>query len=75
MCVLGCTSLPLNAEGTPPSTVVRVRSYKNQGDKQALATIGHTEIIQVMLVLLFLHGLGYTVSSLWGTHSDPYLLG
>ena len=47
----GCTSLPLNREGLPPTTVIRVRSFKNHSDKQALATIGHTEIIPVCMVL------------------------
>lgn len=42
-----CTSLPLDREGLPPTTVIRVRSYRNHGDQQAWATIGHTEIIQV----------------------------
>ncbi len=46
--ILGCSSLPVDREGLAPSTIVRVRSYK-QADHQAQATIGHTEIVQVYI--------------------------
>ncbi|XP_064387064.1 inositol polyphosphate-4-phosphatase type I A-like isoform X2 [Halichondria panicea] len=43
---LSCCNLPTSDEGNPPSTMVRVQSYTNQGDTTALATLSHTDVIE-----------------------------
>ncbi len=37
----------MNDKGDPPTTMVRVQSYGSQADDTALATLSHTEVIEV----------------------------